>query len=249
MEKISVYIISILLLSQPSSMFGQSGREKPDSVDIPLSIRAGIEISGPVIYLTNRDLFNMEAYASADLNERHTIFLGGGISGFRYSQYNYEYQSNGFYLKAGVDFNLLKPQVSAGKYWGGIGVRYGISSFSSETASFWYENYWGRTSSSLPRSANWGHYIEIAPGFRAEMFRHFSMGWSVSLRRLLYSGAGKDLRPIYFPGFGPGDSPYSAGIGYYFSWNIPYKKIRVKAKVDLEPEAPEASPQQQTTGR
>lgn len=248
MEKISAYFFSLLLTCATCNLFSQGSREKPDSVDIPLSIRAGIEITGPVIYLINKDLFNMEAFASFDLNERHSLFLAGGISDFSYSQYNYDYTCTGFYIKTGVDFNLLKPQVSAGKYWGGIGLRYGISSFSSETSSFWHDNYWGRTSSSLPRAANWGHYIEISPGFRAEMFRHFSMGWSISLRRLLYSGAGKDLRPIYFPGFGSAANPYSAGIGYYFSWNIQYKKIRVKAKTDPVPE-PAETPQQQNTGR
>jgi hypothetical protein len=249
MEKISAYIFSFSLLLMPFPNYGQTGSEKPDSVDFPLNIRAGMEVTGPLIYFTNKNLFNAEFYASVDLNERHTVFLGGGISDFAYSQYNYEYKSSGFYLKTGVDFNLLKPQTSSGKYWGGIGIRYGLSSFRSETPSFWHENYWGRTISSLPESSYLGHYIEIAPGFRAEMFSHFSMGWSISLRRLLFSSAGRDLRPIYFPGFGPGANQYSAGIGYYFTWNIPYKTIRVKAITDKEPEAATSTPQQQNQGR
>ena len=31
-----------------------------------------------------------------------------------------------------MDFNLLKPDKSLGKYWAGIGLRYGLSRFTSE---------------------------------------------------------------------------------------------------------------------
>ena len=44
---------------------------------------------------------------------------------------------------------------------------------------------------------------------------------------LLYTGTGKDLRPIYFPGYGLGGKKTSTSISYYLIWNIPLKKIRV----------------------
>ncbi len=51
---------------------------------------------------------------------------------------------------------------------------------------------------------NWGHFLEASPGVRAEVLNHFSIGWSVSLRMLLYTSTGKNLRPVYFPGYGDG---------------------------------------------
>jgi hypothetical protein len=47
---------------------------------------------------------------------------------------------------------------------------------------------------------------------------------------LLYSGTGKDLRPVNFPGFGNGTKTFSTGISYYIVWNIPYKKINAIIK-------------------
>ena len=164
--------------------------------------------------------------------------FGAGYLNFRYSQYNYNYLNTGIFIRAGVDFNLLKPDKSMGKYWGGIGLRYGISLFNSEVASFQRDNYWGTTISSIAPQTNWGHFIEVSPGVRAEIFRSFSIGWTISLRMLLYAGTGKDLRPIYLPGYGNGTKTISTGLNYFIVWNIPYKKINVIIKKE-EPEETE----------
>jgi hypothetical protein len=68
------------------------------------------------------------------------------------------------------------------------------------------------------------------------------MGWSITLKKLIYSGTGKDLRPIYLPGFGSGANSFSTGIGYFFTWSIPYKTIRVKMKIEKEPEPEDLPP-------
>ncbi len=127
----------------------RQNEEIQDTVTIPLKIRAGIEVSGPVIYFTDKNILNTEGYLSVDLNEKLGVYFGAGYSDYKYSQYNYEYLNKGIFFKAGVDFNLLKPEVAMGKYWAGIGIRYGLSSFTSETPSFRHENYWGTTNSSL----------------------------------------------------------------------------------------------------
>ena len=61
------------------------------------------------------------------------------------------------------------------------------------------------------------------------------MGWNLRLKLLVSGGGGKDLRPIYFPGYGSGGKRTAAGISYYITWNIPY---RVKTVI-TKPETPE----------
>ena len=85
-----------------------------------------------------------------------------------------------------------------------------MSFFTSETPSFSHENYWGISNSSMNHLTSRGHYLELSPGFRAELFNNFSIGWSVSLRRLIYPGSKKDIRPIYIPGFGSAGRNLSA---------------------------------------
>ena len=232
MRRIYVYLFSLLLVH--ILCFGKI--QAQDTLLIPLKIKVGLEVSGPAIYFTDKNILNVEGYISADINEKTAVSLNAGYLNYKYSQYNYEYLNKGAFIKAGIDFNLLKPDKAQGKYWAGIGLRYGLSLFNSEFPSFKKENYWGVTTSSIPKNTYWGHFIEASPGVRAEIFKNFSMGWAVSLRMLIYTGTGKDLRPIYFPGFGNGGKTVTTGLSYFMVWNIPYKKITVILKKDVPEE-------------
>lgn len=234
MRRISVYFISFLLLLV--SNFEQVKAQ--DTVVFPLKIKVGLEVSGPAIYYSNKKILSTEGYISTDVNEKVSVVLGGGYLNFSYSQYNYEYLNKGVFARAGADFNLLKPEKGLGKYWAGIGLRYGISNFTSEVPSFQKDNYWGTTTSSFYQKTEWGHFLEVSPGVRAEVFKGLSIGWTISLRMLLHSSTGNDLRPIYFPGFGNGAEKFNSGISYFLVWSIPYKKIKVIIKKE-EPEETE----------
>jgi len=216
-----------LLLSASLAAQKPSAPEPPDTVLFPLTVRAGIDVAGPVIYFTNKNSLNTEAYISADLNEKRALFFSGGYSKYSYSQYNYSFKTKGVNFKAGMDFNLLKPEVAAGKYWAGIGIHYGISAFSWELPSITYQNYWGTVTAQAPAQTGWAHFIEVTPGFRAKMVGQFSLGWSVSIRKMIYTGVSKDTGPVYFPGFGSKSKSFSSGINYYLIWNFRYKTIRV----------------------
>jgi hypothetical protein len=232
MRRTSAYFTSLLFIIISSLDITQA----QDTIIFPLKIKVGLEVSGPVIYYIEKTNLSTEGYISADINEKLSAVLGGGFLNYKYSQYNYEYLNKGTFLRAGVDFNLLKPDKSMGKYWAGVGIRYGISRFSSEFPTFQKENYWGIASSSISKKTYWGHFIELSPGVRTEILRNFSVGWTVSLRMLLYTGTGKDIRPIYFPGFGNSAKSFSFGLNYFIVWNIPYKKINVIIKKEVPEE-------------
>lgn len=233
MRKTFVYFISVMVLLIPASAKAQ------DTVVFPLKIRAGIDLMGPGIYTANHDNFNFEGFVSFDRNERTSWIIEAGYSDYKFSQYNYEYLSRGIFFKAGTDFNLLKPDISKGNYWAGLGLRYGYSIFNTETPSFQHENYWGPVTSSISQKTRSGHFVEIAPGVKTELFKNFSIGWTVRLRFLIFGGGGKDLRPIYFPGFGPGGKNVNTGISYFIVWNIPFKKIKVLIQPEEEEETEE----------
>jgi hypothetical protein len=228
---------------------GQDAEQKADSVVIPLRISAGLEISGPVIYFTDKSTLNLEGFVSGDINEKMSVFLGTGYSDFSYSQYNYNFTAKGIYFRVGPDFNLLRPEMAVGKYWAGLGIHYGLSNFSYETSSYRHDNYWGSVTSSLPGQSGWAHYLEVSGGFKAELFRNFNIGWLINVRKMVYSGADKNLPPIYYPGYGNGGKTISFGLNYYISWSIPYKKIKVKIKPEPveEPEEDEETQNQDET--
>ncbi len=223
MRRISAYFISI----QAAIFFSLLTAAGQDTLFIPLKIHAGIEAIGPVTYFIDKQILRTEGYVSADLNEKLGVAFETGYLDYNYSQFNYTFLNKGFFIRTGVDFNLLKPKKSLGKYWAGIGLRYGLSHYQWEVPEFRQSNYWGDFTSSIAPAKSWGHFIEASPGMRAEIFSNFSMGWSVSLRMLLSSGSSGGLKPIYFPGFGDAEKRFSTGFRYFFVWSIPYKKIRV----------------------
>jgi hypothetical protein len=236
MLKTFVYTSSLLIILST----GLSPVNAQDTIPIPLKIKVGIEVSGPAIYYSDKNISNTEGYFAVDLNEKISVLFGAGHLNYKYSQYNYNYLNKGSFVRVGIDFNLLKPDKSLGKYWVGIGLHYGLSRFNSQTPFLKQDNYWGSTSSIIAQQINWGHFIEATPGVRTEIFKNFSIGWTISMRMLLYSSTGKDLRPIYFPGFGNAGNTISAGVNYFIVWNIPYKKINAILKKEV-PEEPEDS--------
>ncbi len=229
------YSISLLLLLLAENTSAQ------DTIQFPLKIRAGFDISGPVIYFSDKSNLSLEGFISYDRNEKMALTIGGGYLDYSFVQYNYDYRCKGIFIRTGVDFNLLKPEVSMGRYQAGLGLYYGLSFFNPETTTFNHQNYWGDVSSSIPRKTSLGHFLEVAPGVKAELLKNISIGWTIRLRVLISGGGGKDLRPIYFPGFGNGGKTVNAGFNYFLTWNIPFKKIRVITKPEVveEPEETE----------
>jgi len=244
MRKIYEYFISILLII--FSTFSSSHAQ--DTVLIPLKIKVGVDLLGPVNYYLNKDILSAEGYIAADLNEKLTITLNAGYLDYKNSEYNFEYNTKGSYLRAGVDLNLIKPKKSQGKYWVGAGLRYGLSVYNSEVPFFSKENYWGKTYSSVGTKSGMAHFFELSPGVRAEVLKNFTIGWSVSLRKLISSGA-NDVKPIYIPGYGNTGKTLSTGMNYFIVWNIPFKKISViikKETKETEEEGESDNPQNNT---
>jgi hypothetical protein len=201
-----------------------------DTVTVPLHLRAGFDLSGPVTKLITNDLISYGALASIDLNENFSVNAGMRYTSFKSSEYSYDFRSHGTSIVMGTDYCFMKPKVAAGKYYAGIGLRYGLSFYSQEALDIKYTNPWGTGESSLPLSHHTGHFIEITPGVRTELFPGVTIGWNLYMRLLISSGAGKDLKPVWMPGYGDATSGMTTGAEYYISFSIPYKKIRVIIK-------------------
>ena len=126
-ENIRIYLLACCF----SLIAVWSGVSAQDTIPMPLKIKIGLEVSGPAIYYINKNILNEEGYISVDLDEKRSVILAAGYLNYKYSQYNYTYLNKGSFVRLGMDFNLLKPDKSLGKYWAGIGLRYGLSRFNS----------------------------------------------------------------------------------------------------------------------
>jgi hypothetical protein len=219
MRKISAYIISIVLTMATGFLASAQ-----DTIPVIYKIKVGADLFGPVYYIFDHNNLTVEGFISVDIDTNKAVVLETGYKNYKYSQYNYDYLSKGVFFRAGIDFNLLKPPVSEGRYYAGIGLRYGLSIFTDKVPYLKYDNYWGTATDSVPSSTHAAHFVEVSPGLRTELFKNFSIGFTVRLRFLIYSGTSPDLKPIDIPGYGNGTKRFSPGLNYYIIWSIPYKR-------------------------
>lgn len=229
MKKIFVFFTE-LILSLITALAFSANATGQDTVSVvfPLKVRIGADVYGPAYFYAGKNPLSIEGFISADRDTMMAYSMEAGYSRFSYEQYNYTYRCNGFFIRAGIDFNFISPAVSKGRYYAGTGLKYCASLYSHEVPFFESENFWGKFSQSIGRSTHLAHFIEASPGIRTELFKNFSIGWTIRLRILLYNGTVRDLKPVYIPGYGNGTKSFSPGINYYFIWSIPYKKVTLK---------------------
>lgn len=240
-KRTCICFISLFLLAGSSAV-------SQDTVTVPLHIRAGFDLSGPIMQLVSSDLISYGINASADINSALAVTAGIRYSTYETSDYIYDFMSRGTSIVAGADYNFLKANVSGGKHYAGIGMRYGLSFYSEEAPVIRYSNEWGEGESSVPLSQHTGHFLEITPGVRTEIFPGMTIGWNISMRMLISAGAGKDLKPVWMPGYGPGTRGITTGAEYYISISIPYKKIKVVIKPKQEQSEGEEEEEGGSTG-
>jgi len=236
-KRTCIFFISLFLLAGSRAV-------SQDTVTVPLHIRTGFDLSGPVLNMISSNLVSYGIMASVDLNSSLTVTAGLRYSSFQSSQFIYDFRSRGTSIVAGTDYNFLKANVSRGKYYAGIGLRYGLSFYNEEASVIRYTNEWGSGEASMPLIRHTGHFLEITPGVRTEIFPGMTIGWNLYMRMLISAGAGKDLKPVWMPGYGAASSGMTTGAEYYVSFSIPYRKI----KVIIKPKADQPEDEEETEG-
>jgi len=216
-KRTCVLFISLTLLLTHSSA------DNADTSKVSKGLIIGVELSGPVIFNFDENKLNLEGYMAYRLNDKYYAVIEPGYSSYKYSQYNYEYRSEGFFLRIGTDINLIKPKNGTGKHFAGFGFRYGISLSTHETPWLVYENYWGRIESFLEPEFFHSHFLEAGGGVKAEIFNNIFIGWSVKVRFMLYSSAPQHNQPAYIPGVGAAGTTLRPAFSYWLAWQLPFK--------------------------
>lgn len=213
-----------------------------DTVMVPLHIRAGFDFGGLAGTMLNSSHLSYGVAGSADLSELMAVTATARYTSFSANESTYDYSSKGLSFTIGPDFNLLKPTTAKGAHYIGAGIHYGLSFYSHQAPRIEYTNPWGTVATTMPESSHLGHYLELTPGVRTELFPWLTVGWNISLRLLLSDGTTSHFKPVHMPGYGNAASRTTAGAYYYISISIPYKTKRVitRPKAQTEEEEPEA---------
>ena len=204
-----------------------------DTITYPMKLRVGFDLFGASKIFYENDMLDIEAFFSADLNEKSSAIFFAGVSDYVYPRYRdatflkYNLNVRGVYAKMGLDYNMLHTKKAAGKYFAGVGFRYGISNYSFDVSEINFENYWGRYTTSIPKKNTMAHFFEVALSTRVAVFRNVSFGWSANLKKMISAGVAGDMRSVYVPGYGDTSKSFGFSINYSIILNIPYKDKRV----------------------
>ncbi len=250
------YFISICFSFSLVLGYAQNSAEDPrsqDSVEYkqPYGIRAGIDLSRPVLSFFNDDYTGLEfvgdyrltqnLYLAAELgNEKKNRQeeLGNVNNGNTAKLYNFI--TSGSYLKLGIDYNTYEN-------WYGmhnsifIGGRYAVSSFSQtlNNYSIYDSNrYWngdtflqGGTAPEEFSGLN-STWLEFIFGAKAELFANIYLGASVRLGFLISNKESDKFPNLWIPGFNKvtDGSKFGVGYNYSISYFLPLYKKAKKAR-------------------
>jgi len=180
-------------------------------VPITVSTRYGWEVSGEYEFM--KDVFG-------------NVEIGTQTTNVKFPNYNYS--SDGFYTRLGVDYNYMKhlDEESSDKLL--IGLRYGFTTFLHGANNISItDNIWGDyTNGKVDKKLFGAGWMEIATGMRAHLFNNFYLGWSVRFRVKLFQQANNDLVPYHIPGYGRAWSNSRTGFNYSLYYKIPIVKKR-----------------------
>lgn len=231
MAKISKYIISVSLL-----LTGTLHAQVKDSAIVQYrGIRLGLDLSRFAFYYFQPSRKDFEVMA--DVQVKDNLFVAGE-AGWNHTQFHnslLQYRSNGYFGRAGIDYNLLQPEKAGEANILYIGARYGFGIFTHEAPLYEVKDpYYGTYRGSIsPRTRN-ASWLEFVAGLKVEILKNLFLGWNLRAKTLLKKNVDTELTPYIIPGFGKGAQRSNFDVNYSVYYRIP---IRLKKQLKIHPAA------------
>ena len=202
--------------------------EPEDSIPVEIqapvkpAIYLGFDLARPIMAYFSPEQHNYEVTADFRLNRKILFSADAGSTKIAINDTSYKYNSSGQYFRFGVNFNLLKLPSTWNKGLWTIGVKYGFSTLTHNSPSFYIrDDYWGNYTGSMPESTIKSNWIELSSSLRTEIFKNFYLGWTVRFNFLLGTNSTNAIKPYYIPGYGKGTSTTFPLVNYYVYYMIP----------------------------
>lgn len=200
----AIFISFMLLLSLNIQSQGQKKfAERMDT--IPLF--RGIVISFDLVGAGQLMLSSYGQYEAAlrlNLKDKFFPIIEAGVGKANEEEVStrVHYQTSAPYGRIGIDFNVMKDKHDDYRVY--AGGRYAFSSFKYDVFSpgltdpIWRDH----IEYNYPNNkASW-HWLELAAGIDAKIWKFFRLGWSVRYKRRLFHSEADLGNPWYVPGFG-----------------------------------------------
>jgi len=222
----STYVLFFLFLS----VYSQTERIK--------GLRLGIDLSRFSLYYLEPSRTCFQLSADFEVIDNLYPIIEYGQQTVDLIKPTYNYQSKGSYYRIGADYNFLTSKAHNQYDMVFLGLRFGTANMSHSANNITVDtihSYWGQYSDGMvPENNIKAYWIEVTPGIRAEIFKNFFMGWSISGRIMLKQGKEYYMDPYNIPGYGNGSSKTGMGFNYSIFYRIPILKEKIKKPANLK---------------
>ncbi len=197
-------------------------QEKKDTLFYP-SFRIGAELSYPARLLFESHTKQFEA--SVDYNFKENIFavLEGGILTADIQREDFDYYTDGWFFRTGINFNLLGRDVLEDNDIVYVGIRYAYANqkYGADNIIV-YDDYWGNYLPPDEQTTLEAHWSELAAGVKTELFSNLFVGWSVRFKVMVSKTEKTLIKPYKISGFGQGIDNTVFGFNYSIYYRLSF---------------------------
>lgn len=220
------YIIKSAILIGLITAFiynGADGQFRPDRL---YGLRLGVDLSRIAVHYLNPYRTDLTVHADARIDTNWYIAAEAGWNKTHLDNKPvFDYKSNGYFIKVGADYNLLKPSFPYESNMVYIGLRYGIARMERKIPGYKIDYpYWGDVQGSFPSKTLLPQWGEAILGMKVEVLKNLFLDWGLHLRLLITRNVDEAVRPYLIPGFGKATANAVFDANYTMSYRIPLWK-------------------------
>lgn len=237
MPKILKYITKTLVVTFVLSGLMGSYANAQFRSDRLYGLRLGADLSRIAVHYLNPYRTDVTVHADARINPDWYIAVEAGWNKTHLDNKPvFDYKSNGYFIKAGADYNLLKPSFPFESNMVYLGFRYGIARMEREIPGYQIDYpYWGNINGSFATKTLLPQWAEAIVGLKVEVLNNLFLDWGLHLRLLTTRNVDKEIKPYLIPGFGKATSNAVFDANYTISYRIPLWKPKPKIIEKPEP--------------
>jgi hypothetical protein len=207
--------------------FARGEAQEQEQRTIRQALALGVDLSPFVVRIFDHDRTGLAFTGRYTIKEKWFVAGEAGFENVSFEKREFDYESNGTFIRLGLDHNIFKVDEIGNNDNILIGFRYGFAWQEQTNNRFTItDGYWGDYQGSAGTSQVNSHWLELVAGVRSEIFKNFYMGWTIRLRKLILSDYPGVLAPYSMPGYGQYDNKTNLGFTYTLEYQIPTVKSK-----------------------
>ncbi len=203
------FLISFVLAMSVNGIYAQQQKDTTEAkVPFFQGFRLDFDIS-PLIttFISKGETYAFEGAVQTKILGKYFPVVEAGFSGANKTTWdNIHFKTNGAFMRAGIDLNVLKQKNTKKKYTNYflVGTRLGFSTFGYDMLNVVIsDDYWNETLTyNFENQISAKVWFEIAASVRVEIFKNIYLGWTIRNKNMLTNDKEGKISPWYVPGFG-----------------------------------------------